>query len=193
MEKSFKLITPHRFLTVFLTGLFATSGAQALSIAFEATTLSASAGSTVSFTGRISNDTPSRLNVATDLFHNFSSYSAVILTPLDLLPTQSGSIEIGNASSLLSLFSVTVAAGTAPGVYALQASVQDIFGLEDVDFSAVYDVSVNVTSPIPEPDIAWLLLLGLPLMGAVARHRKKLNPDSNALVSTRVNIRGATL
>ena len=167
-----------------VVGVFADSNAHALSIAFDSSMLTATAGGAVSFTGRIQNDTSNRLNVPTDLFHNFSSYNAAVLTPLDLLPTQLGFIGIGDVSAQLSLFSVKVAAGTAPGFYALQASVQDIFGFDDVDFSAVYDVSVNVTSPVPEPNTAWLLLLGVPLVGAVVRHRKASQHQSQSGAST---------
>lgn len=168
MNRSFASASLHRMLGVVMAGLFAASGAQALSIAFDSSTLSTAPGGSVTFTGRIQNDTFFVLNTSTDLFHNFSSYDPAALSPLDLLPTQNVSIAMGTLSPGLLLFHVDVAPTAALGVYLMQASLQDIYGSADSDVSPVYDLAVNV---VPEPASGLLLLIGIPLIGAALRAR----------------------
>jgi hypothetical protein len=185
------LNTTGRLASVLFASLIATSGAHALSISFDASTLNATPGSSVSFTGRIENNTFTALGIADDLFHNFSSYDPDILTPVDLLYAQSGSIAVNSFSLALSLFSVNVAASTAPGLYALQVSVQDIYGAASYDFSRTYDVAVNVTSAVPEANSIVLLAVGAPLMFAALRRRK--TSGSNPQTATRRHVMDGAL
>lgn len=166
MNRSFASASAQRVLGVVMAGLFAASGAQALDISFDAITLNTTPGGSVTFTGRIENDTVYLLNTSLDLFHNFSAYDPTALTPLDLLPTQNVSIAAGTSSPGLLLFRVDVAPGTTQGLYLMQASLQDIYGSDAFDVSPVFDLAINV---VPEPTSAWLLLLGIPLIGAALR------------------------
>ena len=168
MNRSFASASTQRVLGVVMAGLFAASGAQALDISFDFSTLSTTPGGSVTFAGLIENDTVYVLNTSVDLFHNFSSYDPTALTPLDLLSTQNVSIAIGTSSPGLLLFRVDVAPNTAQGLYLMQASLQDIYGSDAFDVSPVFDLAVNV---VPEPTSAWLLLVGIPLIGAALRTR----------------------
>lgn len=138
--------------------IVAMSSASALSISFDKSQVSALAGSSVDFSGTIQNDTFYVLATSTDLFLNFSSYDPTVLSPNDLLPLSSALLSPGSTSASLALIGVDVAPGTAPGLYELQVSMQDVFGGDDADSTGVYTLFISV---VPEPASYLLMLAGL--------------------------------
>ena len=159
----------------------AMSSAGALSISFDKSQMSAVAGSSVDFSGTIQNDTFYVLATSTDLFLNFSSYDPTVLSPNDLLPLSSALLLPGSTSAALALIGVDVAPGTAPGLYELQVSMQDVFGGEDTDSTGVYTLFISV---VPEPASYLLMLAGLAAATGARRLRGSWRSSSLAEVES---------
>lgn len=150
-------------LVALLVALLA-PGAQALpllTLTPVQTTLSASAGESLSISGSIVNRSNGSLS-ATDLFLDFSGFDAGALTPWQLLgqvPFVIGSYAFRDN---VALFTIDIAADAPPGVQTLDVVLQDVSGnLSDV---VSLTVLVDQVAAVPAPATLPLLLAALPLL-----------------------------
>ncbi|MFZ1906573.1 MAG: hypothetical protein WAU56_14395 [Steroidobacteraceae bacterium] len=122
----------------------------------------ASPGSTVTFTGTVTNTTGFDLDAATELFVNVFNYDPSIFNPPpeQLLGTPDFTLLDGTTSPDVQLFDIDLASLASPAgsPYLADVTISDIFG----DLSN--DVTIAINVPVPEPG-SLLLLLGALALG----------------------------
>lgn len=153
-------------LATLIVGCLHSISASALSLNISPLLLVGTAGSSVTFTGSITNDIAQPLNTGTDLFQNFSGYDPGVLSPDDLLILSNLTLNPGDTSPVINLFSVAIDPSAVPGIYDAQVSIQDYIDLEDA--SPYYTVQVQV---IPEPSGLSLVVGALPLLSGSLRKK----------------------
>jgi hypothetical protein len=133
--------------------------ADGISVQLTNTSHTLGAGSSVSFTGTVTNNSGSDLN-ASDFFFNFGSFDQNFITPTQSLGTVDFLIPNNSTSSVMDLFSIALASGTPPGqTLPFQFSVLDVFGDQSIEYTGAVQSSGIVATP--EPMGFELLLFGL--------------------------------
>ncbi len=122
----------------------------------------ATAGSVVTFAGRITNNTGMTL-ASIDLFLDFAGFDPLNATLDQLLGLTLFSIADGSTSPLVDLFAFTLSATAMPGLYPANVFLQT-----NEDVSDGVRVTVRV---IPEPD--WLVLAALALSAMLLVRRRR--------------------
>lgn len=137
--------------------------ADAGTIQLSLTGVSGNPGTSVTVFGNIVNDGASAAYLNGE---NFTLGSAAFLNgdPTDFFLNAPLSLDPGQSSGQIGLFTFGIAAGTAPGVYS--GNFLDIIGGGPSDFtdalaSAPFSVDVQGATAAPEPPALLLLLAGL--------------------------------
>ena len=112
-------------------------------------------GDIVAFDGTITNNTGAALS-STDLFLNFSGFDAINVSLDQLLGLTSFSIPDGTISSIVNLFTFTLASTATAGTYPTDVVLQTA-----ADISDPHSVTVRV---VPEPESLLLALTALTLL-----------------------------
>lgn len=153
-------------IIAILSGCFYSISANALLLNLDQVLKEGQAGTTVIFTGSITNDTGQILDTSADLFMDFSGYDPGVLDPTDLVNLSNIILNPGDTSPSINLFSFGIDPTAPPGLYDGQVSIQDVIDLGDA--SGIYNVQVRV---IPEPATVFLMVGLLPWFGLVKRKR----------------------
>ena len=149
--------------------LATTAKAEPITLLVNPSSLSGSPGTTLIFTGQITNQTGAPLN-ASDLFFNFNGFDPAVLTITQLVGDPEFTLPNNTISPVVSLFTVTIVANASPGTYAFEAFLQDI----NNTFSNSVTVQVVVDSAaVPEPSTLLLLTTGLTGFGTAFLKRYK--------------------
>lgn len=149
--------------------LSTTANAEPITLLVSPGSLSGSAGTTLIFSGQITNQTGAPLN-GSDLFFNFNGFDPAVLTITQLVGDPDFVLPHNTISPVISLFSVTIAANVSPGTYAFEAFLQDI----NNTFSNTVTVQVSVDgAAVPEPSTLILLTTGLTGFGTASLKRHK--------------------
>ena len=121
--------------------------------------------------GDITNTTGFDL-LSTDLFSSVSGYPSDALVIDQLLGFTDIAIDDRAVTRGLELFSVQLGAGAVPGQsYSVDFFFSDING--NFSPTATFLVTVPGTLPMPEPDVAWLLGIGMAGLAATRRRRPR--------------------
>lgn len=135
---------------VVALGILAAPGARAAPLEFslDQTAVSVDAGSTLSFTGVITNRTGATLS-STDLFVNFGSYDFTALTPVQTLGQVPFTIPNFTFTSSVALFDVEVSSTAVAGSTSFQVFLQDVSG----NVTDPIEVDLTIIA-VPEPATA---------------------------------------
>src|SRR6516162_2964546 len=126
------------------------------------------AGSTLDFTGTITNNTGSSLDAAADLFLNFNNFDSAVLSFDQLLGNPDFVLPNGATSADILLFDANVGllATAAGSPYLADVQVQDSLG----DLSN--DVTISIS--VPEPASLTLLLGALVILISFTKRAKRV-------------------
>ena len=156
-------------LLSFLTVCIVTPAfADAISFELSSASVSTSSGGTVTFTGKITNDSGGDLN-ASDFFFNFANFDFSSVTPNQLLsPPVDVLIPNGTTSGVLDLFNVMLGSVAAGSTFFMDVQLEDI----NNDLSATQTVTVAVPgSVVSTPEPASLTLTLSSLIGLLVGQR----------------------
>lgn len=149
--------------------LATTAKAEPITLLVNPSSLSGSPGTTVIFTGQITNQTGAPLS-GSDLFFNFNGFDPSVLTITQVVGDPEFVLPNNTISPVITLFTVTLGANASPGTYAFEAFLQDINNI----FSNAVNVQVSVdAAAIPEPSTLFLLTTGLTGFGTAFLKRYK--------------------
>ena len=125
-------------------------------------------GSTLDFTGTITNNTGSSLDAAADLFLNFNNFDSAVLSFDQLLGNPDFVLPNGATSADILLFDANVGllATAAGSPYLADVQVQDSLG----DLSN--DVTISIS--VPEPASLTLLLGALVILISFTKRAKRV-------------------
>ena len=146
--------------------------AQRLQLDLIPPTQSGLAGSTLIFSGRITNTTGISLS-ATDLFLNFSGYDpTAIANVVQVLGSTNFTLPNNTFSAIVPLFDLTTALTAHTGNYSFDVTLQDLSNIVSDPVTATVTVlpSDNV---VPEPSALVLLGGGALLMTPVIARRRR--------------------
>jgi hypothetical protein len=143
-----------------------------------------SVGSTLTFNGSLTNVAPP---TATITGYNFNGLPLTLTfddTPF-LTNVLGQTIAGGSTLGPLSLFTVTIEAGTAPGTYPAVISVvydSDLGTFQETNFQTFSVTVTPQTTPVPESTMLWLLSSGLMslLLGVQSRRRRHASADPHS-------------
>ena len=169
MERTSK----HVCLLAALIGMLAVgtaARADSIGITLSQSTLSATAGSTLTFAATLTN-----ISTSTVFLNGDSSTTVnpgLVVSDNPFLNNAPLSLAAGASSGPFDIFTVTIAAGTAPGIYSLN-SFTILGGPDGITLNPVgsTNFTVDVLSPVPEP--GTLVLVGSGLVVLALKHRFK--------------------
>ena len=146
-----------------------TANAEPITLLVNPGSLSGSPGTTLVFTGQITNQTGAPLN-GSDLFFNFNGFDPAVLTITQLVGDPDFVLPNNTISPVINLFTVTIVANVSPGTHAFEAFLQDI----NNTFSNAVTIQVSVdAAAIPELSTLFLLTTGLTGFGTAFLKRYK--------------------
>jgi hypothetical protein len=144
--------------------------AQDLGIILSQSTLTGAAGTTLTFDASLTNLSTSTVFLNGDSFTTVSPSLTVSDNPF--LTNAPLSLSVSATSGPFVIFTVTIAPGTAPGVYSLN-DFTILGGLTGTDFNVLgsTNFTIDVVSAVPES--GTLLLVGSGLLGLCLMKRPK--------------------
>jgi len=148
--------------------------AQDVGIILSQSTLTGAAGTTLTFDATLTNLSTNKIFLNGDSFTTVSPSLTVNDNPF--LTNAPLSLKVSATSGPFVIFTVTIAPGTAPGVYSLN-DFTILGGLTGCDFSVLgsTNFTIDVVSAVPEP--RTLSLVGTGLLLVAFMRRAKLKQD----------------
>ena len=147
-----------------------TARAASVGISLSQSTLSGTAGSTLTFVATLTN-----LSTSTVFLNGDSSTTvspSLVVSDNPFLNNAPPSLAAGASSGPFALFTVTIANGTAPGTYSLN-DFTILGGATGSDLTAVGSASFTVTVLAPVPEPGTLVLVGSGLVALAVKHKFK--------------------
>jgi len=143
-------------LTLALALAMGTAHAGVLDLNISNPVQTGQPGDTFTFQGTITNNTPNAED-ENSLFQNFANFDFINLTIVDLLSSQTFTINPGDTSAAMSLFQIMLDPAAPLGTYTADAFLQDLTGFTGDSVTVTIDA-------VPEPATLLLAPLGAGLL-----------------------------